>query len=53
MIVSSLEELLTYKGFDVVGTGHDGNDAISLYRELIPNVVLLDVKMPNKMAWLH
>lgn len=48
MIVSSLEELLTYKGFDVVGTGHDGNDAISLYKELIPNVVLLDVKMPNK-----
>ena len=48
MIVSSLEELLTYKGYDVVGTGHDGNEAVSLYKELIPNVVLLDVKMPNK-----
>ncbi len=48
MIVSTLEELLTYKGFDVVGTGHDGNDAIMLYKELIPNIVLLDVNMPNK-----
>ena len=48
MTVSSLEELLTYKGFDVVGMGHNGNDAVSLYKELVPSVVLLDLKMPNK-----
>lgn len=35
-------------GLDVVGTGADGNDAVRLYRAHKPDVLTLDVTMPNK-----
>lgn len=35
------------KGFDVVGEACNGEDAIKLARELSPDVVLMDVKMPG------
>jgi len=34
--------------FDVVGTGNDGNDAVELYRSHKPDLITLDITMPNK-----
>jgi two-component system, chemotaxis family, chemotaxis protein CheY len=35
-------------GFEVLATGNDGNDAIELYRSHKPNLITLDITMPNK-----
>jgi DNA-binding NarL/FixJ family response regulator len=34
-------------GYQVVGDAKSGEEAVSLARELVPNVVLMDVKMPG------
>jgi len=34
-------------GFQVVGEGHDGHDAVKLVRQHSPDVLLLDVSMPR------
>ncbi len=39
--------LRTEPGIDVVGEAADGAEAIALARELDPDVVLMDVRMPN------
>lgn len=35
------------EGYQVVGEGKSGEDAVSMTRELCPDVVLMDVKMPG------
>jgi two-component system, chemotaxis family, chemotaxis protein CheY len=35
-------------GFEVLATGNDGNDAIELFRTHKPNLITLDITMPNK-----
>jgi two-component system chemotaxis response regulator CheY len=35
-------------GFEVLATGNDGNDAIELFRSHKPNLITLDITMPNK-----
>lgn len=43
-----LSRLLTeIGGFDVVGLAADGNEAVELASELAPDVVVMDVRMPN------
>ena len=42
-----MRELLTAEGIAVVGEAADGAEAISLTRELSPDVVVIDLKMPN------
>ena len=42
-----MRELLTAEGITVVGEAADGAEAISLARELNPDVVVIDLKMPN------
>lgn len=34
--------------FEVAGLGNDGNEAVSLYREHKPDLITIDLTMPNK-----
>lgn len=34
--------------FQVVATGNDGNDAVELYKKYKPDLITLDITMPNK-----
>lgn len=40
-------ETLTENGFDVVAEADNGEDAVRLARELKPNLLVMDVKMPK------
>ena len=42
-VVSTLEEA----GFEILGQGADGEEAISLATELTPDLVVMDIKMPK------
>ena len=44
---SSARALLQAEGFEVVGEAEDGASAIAAARELKPNLVLLDVQLPD------
>lgn len=39
--------LESHDGFDVVGEAGDGREAVALTHELQPDVVLMDIRMPN------
>ncbi len=47
MLRDGLRRSLTEEGFEVVGEASDGFEAIDLAGELRPQVVLMDVTMPN------
>jgi two-component system, response regulator PdtaR len=47
LIRLDLREMLQEEGFDVVGEAADGEQAITLARELTPDLVICDVKMPK------
>lgn len=47
LLLEGLVNLLAAYGMDVVGTASDGNEAIELARHLCPDVILMDVRMPN------
>ncbi|MFQ5613422.1 MAG: ANTAR domain-containing response regulator [Anaerolineae bacterium] len=42
-----LREMLTSLGYLVVGEAGDGRSAVNLARELQPDVVIMDIKMPD------
>ncbi|WP_260853541.1 ANTAR domain-containing response regulator [Kocuria palustris] len=46
MIRMDVVEMLGAEGYDVVGEAADGRKAVDLTRELEPDLVLMDVKMP-------
>jgi DNA-binding response OmpR family regulator len=46
-IVDILCQYLEIKGFEVVGHGYNGQEAIDLYERLRPDILFLDVMMPH------
>lgn len=47
LFISGLKNLLTAAGLEVVGTASDGAEALVKVRELRPEVVLMDIRMPG------
>jgi response regulator NasT len=47
LIRMDLREMLEEEGHEVVGEASNGADAVALTRELLPDVVFMDVKMPG------
>ena len=42
------EFLSAHMGLEVAAVGRDGNDAVRLYREHRPDLITMDLTMPNK-----
>ncbi len=47
VIRADLREMLTTLGYLVIGEVGDGQSAVNLARELKPDIVIMDIKMPN------
>jgi len=47
LFLEGLENLLRSEGIHVVGTAHDGYEALTKARQLKPNVILMDIHMPD------
>lgn len=43
----SMKKTLTENGFEVAGEAEDGHGAIEKYRECLPDLVIMDVTMPD------
>lgn len=48
LIRLDIVESLRGAGYDVVGEAASGQEAVDLVKELVPDVVVMDVKMPGK-----
>lgn len=46
-ITGVFKDIFEITGNEVVGIGHDGNDAISLFQKYKPDFIFLDVMMPG------
>ncbi|MGD9677126.1 MAG: response regulator [Vulcanibacillus sp.] len=42
-----IKEILIKNGYEVIGEATDGADAVTKYRELKPNLVTMDITMPE------
>ena len=52
LVVDSLKIILgAQPQIEVVGTGANGNDAVSLYAEHAPDIALLDIQMRDTTAF--
>ncbi|MBI5150193.1 MAG: response regulator [Candidatus Omnitrophica bacterium] len=43
-----LKDILTVNGYSVIGEGNDGNEGIEKFKELSPDLVTMDITMPEK-----
>ncbi len=48
IIRKTLERIVTEKGHEVIATGKDGIEGVDLYTKHQPDVMFLDITMPNK-----
>ncbi len=42
-----LKDILTKGGYEIAGEAADGNEALAKYKELKPDLVTMDITMPN------
>jgi two-component system NarL family response regulator len=47
LLVEGLTNLLEAHGVEIAGTAHDGCEAVAAARALRPDVILMDISMPN------
>lgn len=47
LIRMDLREMLSHLGYDVVGEAVDGRSAIELAKQLSPDLIIMDIKMPE------
>ncbi len=47
LIRLDLREMLTHLGYDVIGEAGDGRSALDLARRLRPDLLIMDIKMPD------
>ncbi|GAB2563441.1 response regulator [Gracilibacillus alcaliphilus] len=43
-----IKDILTKNGYEVVGEAQDGQEAVDKYKELTPDLVTMDITMPEK-----
>lgn len=43
-----IKDILTKNGYEVIGEAQDGQEAIEKYKELSPELVTMDITMPEK-----
>jgi len=48
LVRSGIRRILEHEGHEVIGEGENGRDAIRLWGELEPDVLVLDLTMPEK-----
>ena len=47
VVRQAMKELLKEASFNIVGEAHDGEEAVALCRQLLPDIVLMDLNMPG------
>ncbi|RIK42611.1 MAG: response regulator [Chloroflexi bacterium] len=47
LIRMDLREMLSHLGYDVIAEASDGRSAVELARKLLPDLVIMDIKMPD------
>jgi serine/threonine-protein kinase PknK len=51
LLREGLSSLLAGAGYDVVGQAGDGNELASVVRDQVPDLVVVDVRMPPGQSW--
>lgn len=46
LLLKGLNDLLIEKGFNLIGSGHDGREAYNLIVQKQPDIAILDIQMP-------
>lgn len=46
-VIKQLTQILISEQYEICGTANDGEEAITLYKELSPDLVTLDITMPK------
>lgn len=47
LVCNSLKTILSAKGIEVAGIGNSGEEAVDLYHSLLPDVLLMDIRMEH------